>query len=125
MKKTCIKRKSTVIMSFTLLILVLSKNTLVIFVKTKPEHGKWRKHDNVGAWNPFSHLLSFAYGLYMTTATLLNGHLYNEDYLIPLILCIPVRVFHLSLSRTFVLKCCLLLSTAAYIHLRYRILLII
>ena len=54
---------------------------------------------HVGAWNPFSHLLSFAYGLYMTTATLLNGHLYNEDYLIPLILCMPVRVFHLSLSR--------------------------
>ena len=49
MKQTCIKRKTTVIMSFTLLILVLSKNTLVIFVKTKPEHGKWRKHDTRGS----------------------------------------------------------------------------
>ena len=35
----------------------------------------------------------------MTTATLLNGHLYTEDYIIPLILCIPVPIFHLSLSR--------------------------
>ena len=36
----------------------------------------------------------------MTTATLLNGHLYTEDYIIPLILCIPVPIFHLSLLRT-------------------------
>ena len=86
-------------MSFTLLILVLSKNTLVIFVKTKPEHGKWRKHDTRGSMESVQSLAVVRYGLYMTTATLLNGHLYNEDYLIPLILCIPVRVFHLSLSR--------------------------
>ena len=35
----------------------------------------------------------------MTTATLLNGHLYTEGYIIFLILCIPVPIFHLSLSR--------------------------
>ena len=35
----------------------------------------------------------------MTTATLLNGHLYTEDYIIPLILFIPKPIFHLSLSR--------------------------
>ena len=35
----------------------------------------------------------------MTTATLLNGHLYTEDYIIPLILFIPVPIFHISLSR--------------------------
>ena len=35
----------------------------------------------------------------MTTATLLNGHLYTEDYIIFLILCLPVPIFHLSLSR--------------------------
>ena len=86
-------------MSFTLLILVLSKETLIIFVKTKPEHGKWRKHDKRGSMAPFSQMLSFAYGLYMTTATLLNGHLYTEGYIIFLILCIPVPIFHLSLSR--------------------------
>ena len=71
----------------------------MIFVKTKPEHGKRRKRDTRGSMAPFSHLLSFAYGLYMTTVTLLNGHLYTEDYIIPLILCIPVPIFHLSLSR--------------------------
>ena len=99
MKQTCIKCKFTVIRSFTLLILVLFQNTLIIFVKTKPEHGKWRKHDTRGSMAPFSHLLPFVYGLYMTTATLLNGHLYTEDYISPLILCIPVPIFHLSLSR--------------------------
>ena len=35
----------------------------------------------------------------MTTATLLNGHLYTESNIIFLILCIPVPIFHLSLSR--------------------------
>ena len=40
----------------------------------------------------------------MTTATLLNGHLYNKDYIIPLILCIPELIFHLSLSRNFCSK---------------------
>ena len=35
----------------------------------------------------------------MTTATLLNGHLYTEGYIIFLILSIPVPIFHLSLSR--------------------------
>ena len=99
MKQTCIKRKFTVIRSLTLLILVLYKKTLIIFVKTKPEQGKWPKHDTRGSMTPFSHLLSFAYGLYMTTATLLNGHLYTEDYIIFLIFCLPVPIFHLCLSR--------------------------
>ena len=93
------KHKFTVIRSFTLLILVLSKKTQINFVKTKPEHSKWRKHGTRGSMAPFSHLLSFAYGLYMTTATLLNGHLYTEGYIIFLILCIPVPKFHLSSSR--------------------------
>ena len=35
----------------------------------------------------------------MTTATLLNGHLYTEGYIIFLILCIQVPIVHLSLSR--------------------------
>ena len=35
----------------------------------------------------------------MTTATLLNGHLYTEGYIIFLILCIPVPIVHLSQSR--------------------------
>ena len=35
----------------------------------------------------------------MTTATLLNSYLYTEDYIIPLILCIPVPIYHLSLPR--------------------------
>ena len=35
----------------------------------------------------------------MTTVTLLNGHLYTKDYIIFLILCLPVPIFHLSLSR--------------------------
>ena len=96
MKQTCIKRQFAVIRSFTLLILVLFKKTLILFVKTKPEHGKWRKHDTRGNMTPFSHLLSFAYGLYMTTATLLNGHLYTEGYITFFILCIPVSIFHLS-----------------------------
>ena len=98
-KQTCIKRKFTIIGSFTLLILVLSKKTLIIFVKTKPENGKWRKHDTRGSMTPFSHLLSFAFELYVTTATLLNGHLYTEGYIyIFFILCIPVPIVHLSLS---------------------------
>ena len=71
----------TVIRSLTLLILVFSKETLIIFAKTKPEHGKWRKHDIHGSMAPFNHLLSFAYGLYMTTATFLNGHLYTEGHI--------------------------------------------
>ena len=40
----------------------------------------------------------------MTTATLLNGHLYTEGYIIFLILCIPVPIFHLSLSRNVCFK---------------------
>ena len=86
-------------MSSTLLIIVLSKKTLIVFVKTKPEHDKWRKHDTRGSMKPFSHLLLFAYRLYMTTATLLNGHLYTQGYIIILILCIPVPIFHQFLSR--------------------------
>ena len=39
------------------------------------------------------------YRLYMTTATLLNSHLYTECFIIVLILCIPVVIFHLSVSR--------------------------
>ena len=35
----------------------------------------------------------------MTTATLLNGHLYTEGYIIFLNLGIPVPLFHLFLSR--------------------------
>ena len=35
----------------------------------------------------------------MTTVTLLNGHLYTEGYIFFLNLCIPVPIFHLSLSR--------------------------
>ena len=35
----------------------------------------------------------------MTTATLLNGHLYTEGYIIFLILCLPVPIFHIALSR--------------------------
>ena len=80
MKQTCIKTQIHCQLEFTLLILVLSKKTLIFFVNTKLEHDKWRKHDTRGSMVPFSHLLSFAYGLYMTTATLLNGHLYNEGY---------------------------------------------
>ena len=79
--------------SFSLLILVLSKKILITFVKTKPVRGKWRKHDTRGSMAPFSHLLWLAYGLYMTTATLLNGHLYSECYFIALILCIPTPIF--------------------------------
>ena len=97
MKQTCIKRTFTVIRSFTHLILVLYKKTLIFFVKTKPEHGKWPKYDTRGGMTPFIHLLSFAYGLYMTTATLLSGHLYTEDYIVFLILCLQVPIFHLSL----------------------------
>ena len=35
----------------------------------------------------------------MTTATLLNGHLYTEDYIFFLILCLLVTIFHLYLSK--------------------------
>ena len=125
MKQTCLKRTFTVIRSFTLLVLVLSKKPLIFFVKTKVEHGKWWKNDTRGSIAPFNHLLSFAYGLYITTATLLNGHLYTEGYIIVFILCIPVPIFHLSLSRNVVLKCRLLLSTPAYVHPHYRLFLII
>ena len=111
MKQAC---KFTPIRSFTLLILVLSKKTIIVFVKTKPEQGKWQKHDTCVSIAPFSHLLSFAYGLYMTTSTLLNSQLFTEGYIIFLILCIPVPIFHIFLSRNVVLKCCLLLSTPAY-----------
>ena len=106
---------------FTLLILVLSMKTLITFVQTKPEHDKWRKHDTRGSMAPFNHMLSFAYVLYMTTATLLNGHLYTEGYIFFLILCIPVPKVQISLSRIVCSKCCLLLSTPAYIHPTYRL----
>ena len=76
MKQTCIKMQIHCHYKLTLLILVLSKETLIFFVKTKPEHCKWRKHDTRGSMAPFSHLLSFAFGLYMTTATLLNGKVF-------------------------------------------------
>ena len=53
----------------------------------------------------------------MTTVTLLNGHLYTEGYIIFLIICIPVPIFHLLFCQeTFVLNCCLLLLTPAYIR---------
>ena len=74
---------------------------------------------------PFSHLLSFAYGLYMTTATLLNGHLYTEGYIIFLILCIPVSIFHLSLSRNVCSSMLSAISTPAYIHPHYMLFLIV
>ena len=60
--------------------LVLSKKIIINFVKTKSVRGKWRKHDTRGSMAPFSHLLRLAYGLYMTTANLLNGHLHTECF---------------------------------------------
>ena len=54
----------------------------------------------------------------MTTATLLNGHLYTEGYIIFFILCIPVPIFHLSLSinncskmLSAFIDCCIYLPT--------------
>ena len=102
-------------------VLLLSKKTLIIFVKTKPERGKWGKHDIRWSIAPFSHLLSFACGLYMTTATLLNGHLYTECYKILLNLCTSVPVFHIALSRNVCSKMLSALSTPAYIHLHYML----
>ena len=119
--KRAYKRKFTAIRSFTLLILVLSKKTIICLVKTKPEHRKWQKHDTWVSIALFSHLLSFAYGLYIKTLTLLNSHLFTEGYIIFLILCIPVPMFHIFLSRNVVLKCCLLLSTPAYIYPHYML----
>ena len=105
LKQTRIKRKFTIIRSFTLLILVLSRIIIIIiFVKTKPEHGKYRKHDTRGSMAPFSHLLSFAYGLYMTTATLLNGHLCTVGYIIHLIVCIPVQYFIFPIEKRLFLN---------------------
>ena len=46
-----------------------------------------------------SHLLSFAYGLYMTIATLLNGHLYTEGYIFFSHFMHTSAIFQLSLSR--------------------------
>ena len=66
----------------------------------------------------------------MTTATLLNGHLYMEGNIIPLILCIPVPIFHLSLSRNVCSKmlsafidCCIYLPTlqAAFDYMKPNI----
>ena len=80
---------------------------------------------------PFSHLLLFTYGLYMTTATLLNGHLYTDGFIIALNLCIPMLMFRLtalfalSCQETFVLKRCMLLSSVTYIQTHYRLLLVI
>ena len=110
--------------------LVLSKKTLIIFVKTKPAHGKWGEHDTRGSMTLFSHLLWFAYGLSMTILTLLNGHLYTEGYIVPLILCVPAPIFHLSLSRNVCSKmlsafieCCIYLPTlqATYYHMKVNI----
>ena len=67
----------------------------------------------------------------MNTVTLMNGLLYLGGNIIAVILCIPATLFRLttlfpfSCQETFVLKCCLLLSTAAYMHPHYRLLLII
>ena len=83
--------------------LVLSKKILITSVKIKPAHSKWRKHDTRGNIVPVSHLLWFAYvayGLYMTTATLLNGHLYTIVIVcIPAAIFRPTTLFRLSLSR--------------------------
>ena len=96
---------------------MLSKKILIAYVKTKPSSGKCQKFENMrtrGSMAPFSHLLWLAYGFYMTTATLLNSHLYTDCYLIALILCIPAPIFRLttlfslSCNETFVLKCSLL-----------------
>ena len=61
----------------------------------------------------------------MTTATLLNGHLFTEGYIIFLILCIPVPIFHLFLSGNVCSKMLSAISTPAYIHPHYRLCLII
>ena len=66
----------------------------------------------------------------MTTATLLNGHLYTEDYIIPLVLCIPVPIFHFSLSRNVgskmlsaLIDCCIYSPTlqATFNHMKPNI----
>ena len=114
------------------LILLLSKKIRITFVK-KPVRAKWRKHDTRGSMAPFSHLLWLAYGLYMTTATLLNGHLYTECFFncshftytssnISSHNCIS-----LFLPRNICPKIlsALNLSTAAHIHPIYRLLLIL
>ena len=49
MKQTCIKRKFSVIRSFTLLILVLSKKTLIDFVKTNQSMANVQNMTHVGA----------------------------------------------------------------------------
>ena len=66
----------------------------------------------------------------MTTVTLLNGHLNTEGYIIVLILCIPVPIFHLSLSRNVCSKmlsafidCCIYSPTlqAIFDHMKPNI----
>ena len=57
----------------------------------------------------------------MTTSTLLNGHLYTEGYIIFLIVCIPMPIFHLSLSRNVCSKMLSAILTSAYIHPHYRL----
>ena len=59
----------------------------------------------------------------MTTATLLNGQLYTEGYIVALIYAYQRQyVFPFPFQETFVLKSFLLLSTPAYTHPIYRLL---
>ena len=50
----------------------------------------------------------------MTTVTLLNGHLYTEDCIIFLILCIAVPILHLFLSRNVCSKMSAFIDSCIY-----------
>ena len=60
-----------------LLILLLYEKIYINLVKTFQESDRMENHKTRDNTDSYSHLLWFARGLYMLTATLLNGQLFN------------------------------------------------
>ena len=118
--KRALKRKFTAIRSFTLLILVLSKKTLIFFCQNKTRAWQMAK-----TWHTWGH--DTVQSLAVVPLRIVHDNCgFTERSLVYWGLYIFFSFnAHQCQYFTFVLKCFLPVSTTAYIHPHYRLFLII
>ena len=86
-------------------------------VKTFQEHDNMENHKTRESMDLYNHLLLFARGLYMPTATLLNGHLFNGG--LKILLCNASQGHYFDLPPLFSIACIKKLNIASFQAPRY------
>ena len=97
--------------------LLLYEKRNINIVKTFQERDRMEKHKTRDNMDLYSHLLWFAQGLYMPTATLLNGQLFNGGLKILLFNAYMSKYY--GLLSLFSITCIKKLSIASFQAPRY------